>query len=248
MVERGELDQPLLKRLDMSGSKYDATVAMVRSIIAQPEPLGQTQVATELDEGLVLYRVSVPIGVLGVIFESRPDALGADCLPVSKIGQCGLVKGGREAARTNAALAKVMTEATSGLVNMPECWMALLEGREEVRALLDEHEHIDLIIPRGGNEFVQYIMKNTNIPVMGHADGICHVYVDSAADLNRAVDIVVDSKTQYVSVCNAAETLLVHDKVVDSALPRIAEALQEKGVELRLDERAYSALSRRFLR
>ena len=246
MVERGELDQPLLKRLDLSGSKYDATVAMVRSIIAQPEPLGQTQVATELDEGLLLYRVSVPIGVLGVIFESRPDALVQIACLCLKSGNAALLKGGREAARTNAALAAVMTEATSGFMDMPECWMALLEGREEVRALLDEHEHIDLIIPRGGNEFVQYIMNNTNIPVMGHADGICHVYVDSAADLERAVDIVVDSKTQYVSVCNAAETLLVHDDVADSALPRIAEALQDKGVELRLDERAYSVLSGDF--
>lgn len=246
MVERGELDQPLLKRLDLSGSKYDATVAMVRSIIAQPEPLGQTQVATELDEGLVLYRVSVPIGVLGVIFESRPDALVQIACLCLKSGNAALLKGGREAARTNAAIAEVMTEATKGLVDMPEHWMSLLEGREEVRALLDEHDHIDLIIPRGGNEFVQYIMNNTNIPVMGHADGICHVYVDSAADLDRAVDIVVDSKTQYVSVCNATETLLVHAEVADSALPRIAKALQDKGVELRLDERAHAILSSAF--
>ena len=246
MVERGELDQPLLKRLDLNGSKYDATVAMVRSIVAQPEPLGQTQVATELDEDLVLYRVSVPIGVLGVIFESRPDALVQIACLCLKSGNAALLKGGREAARTNAALAEVMIGATSGLMDMPECWMALLERREEVRALLDEHEQIDLIIPRGGNEFVQYIMNNTNIPVMGHADGICHVYVDSAADLDRAVDIVVDSKTQYVSVCNAAETLLVHGDVAESALPRMAEALQEKGVELRLDERAYSVLSDAF--
>ena len=246
MVERGELDQPLLKRLDLSGSKYDATVAMVRSIIAQPEPLGQTQVATELDEGLALYRVSVPIGVLGVIFESRPDALVQIACLCLKSGNAALLKGGREAARTNAAIAEVMTEATRGLVDMPERWMSLLEGREEVRALLDEHDHIDLIIPRGGNEFVQYIMNNTNIPVMGHADGICHVYVDSAANIDRAVDIVVDSKTQYVSVCNATETLLVHAEVADSALPRIAKALQDKGVELRLDERAHAILSGAF--
>ena len=246
MVERGELDQPLLKRLDLSGSKYDATVAMVRSIIAQPEPLGQTQVATELDEGLALYRVSVPIGVLGVIFESRPDALVQIACLCLKSGNAALLKGGREAARTNAAIAEVMTEATRGLVDMPERWMSLLEGREEVRALLDEHDHIDLIIPRGGNEFVQYIMNNTNIPVMGHADGICHVYVDSAANLDRAVDIVVDSKTQYVSVCNATETLLVHAEVAEGALPRIAKALQDKGVELRLDERAHAILSGAF--
>ena len=246
MVERGELDQPLLKRLDLSGSKYDATVAMVRSIIAQPEPLGQTQVATELDEGLALYRVSVPIGVLGVIFESRPDALVQIACLCLKSGNAALLKGGREAARTNAAIAEVMTEATRGLVDMPERWMSLLEGREEVRALLDEHNHIDLIIPRGGNEFVQYIMNNTNIPVMGHADGICHVYVDSAANIDRAVDIVVDSKTQYVSVCNATETLLVHAEVAEGALPRIAKALQDKGVELRLDERAHAILSGAF--
>ena len=246
MVERGELDQPLLKRLDLSGSKYDATVAMVRSIIAQPEPLGQTQVATELDEGLVLYRVSVPIGVLGVIFESRPDALVQIACLCLKSGNAALLKGGREAARTNAAIAEVMTEATRGLVDMPERWMSLLEGREEVRALLDEHNHIDLIIPRGGNEFVQYIMNNTNIPVMGHADGICHVYVDSAANIDRAVDIVVDSKTQYVSVCNATETLLVHAEVAEGVLPRIAKALQDKGVELRLDERAHAILSGAF--
>lgn len=246
MVERGQLDQPLLKRLDLSGRKYDSTVAMVRSILSQPEPLGQTQVATELDEGLRLYRVSVPIGVLGVIFESRPDALVQIACLCLKSGNAALLKGGREAARTNAALAEVMTEATSGLVEIPELWMALLEGREEVRALLDEHDHIDLIIPRGGNEFVQYIMNNTNIPVMGHADGICHVYVDRSADLDRAVDIVVDSKTQYVSVCNAMETLLVHAEIANRALPRLAEALQAKGVELRLDERAYSILAGAF--
>lgn len=242
MVARGELDEPLLKRLDLSGHKYASTVAMVRSIIGQPEPLGQTQSATELDEGLNLYRISVPIGVLGVIFESRPDALVQIACLCLKSGNAALLKGGREAARTNAVLAEVMVEATRGLAEIPQQWMALLEGREEVRALLDEHEHIDLIIPRGGNEFVQYIMNNTNIPVMGHADGICHVYVDRAADIDRAVDIVVDSKTQYVSVCNAAETLLVHADIAAAALPPIAAALRAKNVELRLDERARQAL------
>ena len=242
LVARGELDEPLLKRLDLSGHKYDATVAMVRSILAQPEPLGRTQAATELDEGLVLYRVSVPIGVLGVIFESRPDALVQIACLCLKSGNAALLKGGREAARTNAALAEVMVSATRGMAEMPEHWMALLEGREEVRALLDEHEHIDLIIPRGSNEFVQYIMNNTNIPVMGHADGICHVYVDRSADIDRAVNIVVDSKTQYVSVCNAAETLLIHADMAAEAMPRIAEALRAKNVELRLDERARQAL------
>ncbi|MFT7695220.1 MAG: glutamate-5-semialdehyde dehydrogenase [Candidatus Latescibacterota bacterium] len=238
MVARGELGEPLLKRLDLSGHKFASTVAMVRSIIAQPEPLGQTQSATELDEGLALYRVSVPIGVIGVIFESRPDALVQIACLCLKSGNAVLLKGGSEAAKSNAVLAEVMIEATRSLAEMPVGWMALLAGREEVRALLDEHDNIDLIIPRGGNEFVQYIMNNTNIPVMGHADGICHVYVDKAADIDKAIAIAVDSKTQYVSVCNAAETLLVHQDIAEAFMPRAVVALREKQVELRGDERA----------
>ena len=241
MVARGELGEPLLKRLDLSGHKFASTVAMVRSIIAQPEPLGNTQSATQLDDGLTLYRVSVPIGVIGVIFESRPDALIQIACLCLKSGNAALLKGGREAVKSNAILAEVMVEATRKLVEIPADWMALLEGREEVRALLDEHENIDLIIPRGGNEFVQYIMNNTNIPVMGHADGICHVYVDKDADIDMAIAIAVDSKTQYVSVCNAAETLLVHKDIADVFMPRVTTALVEKNVELRGDERAGAA-------
>jgi glutamate-5-semialdehyde dehydrogenase len=158
-----------------------------------------------------------------------------------KSGNAALLKGGREAAKSNAILAEVMVEATRDLPEIAADWMALLAGREEVRALLGEHENIDLIIPRGGNEFVQYIMNNTNIPVMGHADGICHVYVDKGADLDKAVAIAVDSKTQYVSVCNAAETLLVHKDIAEVFMPRVVAALREKQVELRGDERARAA-------
>ncbi|MEE3259775.1 MAG: aldehyde dehydrogenase family protein, partial [Candidatus Latescibacterota bacterium] len=166
LVAKGELDMPLLKRLDLSGRKFAGTVEMVRSVGAQPDPLGQTQGATELDEKLNLYRVTVPIGVIGVIFESRPDALvqiAAICL---KSGNAALLKGGREATATNRVLAEVMREATAGIGGIPAGWMALLEGRAEVRALLDQEGLVDLIIPRGGNEFVQYIMHNTKIPVM----------------------------------------------------------------------------------
>lgn len=241
MVARGELGEPLLKRLDLSGHKFASTVAMVRGILAQPEPLGNTQSATQLDDGLTLYRISVPIGVIGVIFESRPDALIQIACLCLKSGNAALLKGGREAVKSNAILAEVMVEATRDLPEIPADWMALLEGREEVRALLTEHENIDLIIPRGGNEFVQYIMNNTNIPVMGHADGICHVYVDKDADIDKAIAIAVDSKTQYVSVCNAAETLLVHKDIAEVFMPRVVEALRRKNVELRGDERARAA-------
>ena len=236
LVAKGELDLPLLKRLDLSGRKFAAMVQMVRSVAAQPDPLGQTQDATELDDGLELYRITVPIGVIGVIFESRPDALVQIASICLKSGNTALLKGGREASATNRVLAEIMLEATAEIAEIPALWMGLLEGREEVRALLDQEEFIDLIIPRGGNEFVQYIMHNTKIPVMGHADGICHVYVDASADLDKAVRIAVDSKTQYVAVCNAAETLLVHRGVAEAFLARVVPELSAKGVELRGDE------------
>ena len=180
--------------------------------------------------------MTVPIGVIGVIFESRPDALVQIASLCLKSGNAALLKGGREATVTNQTLAEIMCQATQGI--LPEGWMTLLPGREEVRALLGEEELIDLIIPRGSNEFVQYIMHNTKIPVMGHADGICHVYVDASADLDKAVQIAVDAKTQYVAVCNAAETLLVHSGIAPAFLQRAVPALLERNVELRGDERA----------
>ena len=239
MVERGELARPLVKRLALE-AKFDATVEMVRSVAAQPDPLGRTQTATELADGLELYRVSVPIGVIGVIFESRPDALVQIASLCLKSGNAVLLKGGREAHNTNRVLAEIMIEVTAGVEGIPEGWLVLLESREDVRRLLDQDEHVDLIIPRGGNEFVRYIMDNTRIPVLGHADGVCHVYVDRDADLEKAVRIVVDSKTQYVAVCNAAEALLVHEKVGEAFLSRAYEALSNKGVEMRADDRARS--------
>lgn len=247
MVDAGELSMPLLKRLDISGGKFDSVISMINSIISQPEPLENTSMATEIDEGLNLYRVSVPIGVIGVIFESRPDALVQIACLCLKSGNAIILKGGREAEHTNKVLAEIIIEATSKIKEIPSGWLVLLTERQEVNSLLDEHESIDLIIPRGGNELVQYIMRNTQIPVMGHADGICHVYVDAYADLEKALSIVVDSKTQYVSVCNAAETLLIHSHMLKQFLPRLVGALEEKNVELRADERAYTLFPDRLI-
>ena len=238
MVGKGELSAPLVPRLDVSGAKFaEKILKTVRGVEQQPDPLGRTQSATELDEGLELFRVSVPIGVLGVIFESRPDALVQIAALCLKSGNAVLLKGGREALRTNQVLAEVIARASAEVEAIPAGWVALLETREDVRALLDLDEYIDLIIPRGGNEFVRYIMGNTRIPVMGHADGVCHVYVDQAADLDKAVRVVVDSKTQYVAVCNAAEALLVHRDIAAPFFARALALLEEKGVEIRGDGR-----------
>ncbi|MGA1195010.1 MAG: glutamate-5-semialdehyde dehydrogenase [Candidatus Latescibacterota bacterium] len=238
MVQKGKLGMPLLKRLKVDEAKLQGEIVVgVRSVADQEDPIGKTLTATELDDGLNLFRVSVPIGVIGVIFESRPDALVQIACLCLKSGNAVMLKGGSEALHTNRALAEVMVAATAGLPGIPDGWMHLLEAREEVAAILDLHDLIDLIIPRGGNELVQHIMSNTKIPVMGHADGICHVYVDKFADVEKARRIALDSKTQYVSVCNAAETLLVHQDIAETFLPDMVKVFQEAGVEVRGDER-----------
>ena len=228
---REGLPEPLLKRLVFDQEKITDTVDGINSLIGLAEPVGQTVAATELDEGLELFRVTCPIGVIGVIFESRPDALVQISTLCLKSGNGVLLKGGSEAVETNRILAEVILRA-SVAAGLPEGWLRLLETRSEVSEMLGADEFIDLVIPRGSNEFVRYIMDNSKIPVLGHADGICHCYVDAQADLDMAVQVVFDSKTQYVAVCNATETLLVHEKAAAAFLPKLQEALAVKQVEL----------------
>lgn len=223
---------PLVKRLKFDESKIADVCAGIESLIGLEEPVGKTLEARELDKGLELYKVSCPIGVIGVIFESRPDALVQISTLCLKSGNGVLLKGGSEAKRTNRVLADIISEAAVK-AGLPAGWLGLLETRADVADMLGLDKYIDLIVPRGSNEFVQHIMNNTTIPVMGHADGICHVYVDSEADADMAVDITVDSKTQYCSVCNALETLLVHSSIAQTFLPKVKTALDEKGVEIR---------------
>lgn len=227
-----QLAPPLLKRLRFDQAKVKEACAGLRSLMGLDDPVGVTLSATELDQGLELYKVSCPIGVIGVIFESRPDALVQISSLCLKSGNSVLLKGGSEAARTNRILADIITRAGME-AGMPDGWLGLLETRSDVADMLGLEESIDLIIPRGSNAFVKHIMDNTHIPVLGHADGICHVYVDKAADEDMAVRIAVDSKTQYVAVCNAAETVLVHQDAARAVLPRLKEALEARDVEIR---------------
>ncbi|MHC4570484.1 MAG: glutamate-5-semialdehyde dehydrogenase [Planctomycetota bacterium] len=241
-AEKSNLSAPLLKRLKFDENKIADVCAGIDSLIKLEDPVGKTIAATELDDGLELYKVSCPIGVIGVIFESRPDALVQISTLCLKSGNAVLLKGGSEAARTNRILADVISNA-SEKAGIPKGWIGLLETRQDVAEMLELDEHIDLLVPRGSNEFVRHIMDNTNIPVLGHADGICHVYIDGDADLDMAVNIAVDSKCQYVAVCNAAETLLVDDKIASSFLPKAKQALEEKGVELRGCEKTRAEIS-----
>lgn len=231
-AEKNNLAAPLLKRLKFDQSKIAEVCAGIESLIKLDDPVGKMLIATELDAGLELFKVSCPIGVIGVVFESRPDALVQISTLCLKSGNAVLLKGGSEAAKTNKILAEIIAQAGEK-TGLPKGWIHLLETRQDVAEMLALDEYIDLIIPRGSNEFVRYIMDNTTIAVLGHAEGICHVYVDGDAVLDMAVNIVVDSKCQYVAVCNAAETLLVDDAIAQKFLPRIKTALEQKNVELR---------------
>ncbi|HOQ36104.1 MAG TPA: glutamate-5-semialdehyde dehydrogenase [Acetivibrio sp.] len=229
--EEENLAAPLLKRLKFDDAKIADVVDGINSLIGLKDPVGKTLLSTELDEGLELYKVTCPIGVIGVIFESRPDALVQISTLCLKSGNGVLLKGGSEARETNRILADIISKATEE-AGIPANWIKLLETRADVDEMLKLDQYIDLVIPRGSNEFVRYIMDNSRIPVMGHADGICHCYVDEDADVDMAVRIAVDSKTQYVAVCNATETLLVHKNIAPKVLPELKSILDEKGVEL----------------
>lgn len=235
-AKRDALAAPLLGRLRFGEEKLRQVTEGLHALAKLPDPIGQTTLCREITPGLKLYRVTCPIGVIGVIFESRPDALVQIASLALKSGNAVLLKGGREALRTNRALCDALREAAEAS-GLPADFAQLMESREDVAAMLKEDALIDLIIPRGSNAFVRYIMDNSRIPVLGHADGICHVYVDKAADLPMAVKIAVDSKAQNVAVCNAMETLLVHADVAENYLPPLAEAMREAGVHLKGDAR-----------
>lgn len=230
-AQNENLSGPLYKRLKFDESKLADVTDGIRSLIGLEDPVGHIKLHTTLDDGLELYRVTCPIGVIGVIFESRPDALIQIASLCLKSGNAVFLKGGREALETNKVLYEIINEASLAH-GLPEGWINLLESREEVNAMLSLSEYIDLLIPRGSNQFVQYIMNNTNIPVMGHADGVCHTYIDEFADPDKAVKVAVDAKTQYVSVCNATETILVDKSRTEDILPRLVSALEDKNVKI----------------
>ena len=235
MLAKGEYSRPLVDRLELSPSKLRSIAEMVRSVAEQEDPLGKTLTARRLDEELELYKVTVPIGVIGTVFESRPDALVQIAALSLKSGNAVILKGGSEASRSNRVLFDIIRDATADL---PAGWAQLIEAREDVDRMLGMDDSIDLLMPRGSSEFVSYIQDNTSIPVLGHTEGVCHVFVDSEADLSMATEIAYDAKVQYPAVCNAVETLLIHEDVADEFLPNIADRYRNADVELRGDERA----------
>jgi len=241
LLAQGKLSKAFVQRLKLSEHKLRDIAEMVRSVARLEDPVGRTLYVMELDRGLELYKVSCPIGVIGAIFEARPDVLpqlSALCL---KSGNAVILKGGKEAKRSNEAFFELI-RSTAERTGLPRGWIQLIEARREVRELLKLDEHIDLLVPRGSKEFVKYIQANTSIPVLGHTEGVCHIYVDKEANLEQALNVCYDSKVQYPAVCNAVETLLVHRGIAKRFLPPLARRYEEVGVEIRGCERTRKIL------
>lgn len=232
LAEETGVPAPVKRRLKFDEAKLSDVTEELTGLMALPDPLRNITLARELDQGLTLYRVTCPIGVIGVIFEARPDALVQISSLCLKSGNCAILKGGKETTWTNRVLFSLIHQAAID-AGLPENCLLQAEQHNEIDELLECHDTVDLLIPRGSNAFVQYIMNHTNIPVLGHADGVCHIYVDKEYDKETAIPLIVDAKTQYPAACNAVETVLIHRDVAKDFLPGLAKALRDAGVKLR---------------
>jgi glutamate-5-semialdehyde dehydrogenase len=233
LVAAGSMSPAMFSRLCVKPRGIAEMAERVREVAHLVDPLGRRLAATELDNGLILYKESCPLGLIGVVFESRPDVVPQVAALALKSGNALILKGGTEAAHSNRVLVSIWRECLVAFPAAPADSIALLETRADVKELLELEHGVDLIIPRGSRELVHFIAKHSLAPVLGHGEGICHVYVDSAADLQKALDITYDSKVQYPAACNAAETLLVHQAVSNEFLPPLVSKLKAAGVELR---------------
>ncbi|MDA0690578.1 MAG: glutamate-5-semialdehyde dehydrogenase [Nitrospinae bacterium] len=223
---------PLFARLVLDEAKVKSMARGIRSVCQLPDPVGLDKSVMEMDKGLVLHQVTCPIGVIGAIFESRPDAVPQIASLCLKSGNAVILKGGSEAQHTNKVIVSLLADAIAEVPGVPKTAIQMIETRAEVAEMLNEDKYINLIVPRGSNAFVRYIQENTKIPVLGHSGGICHGYIDQSADIEMAVRVVLDSKLQYPAACNAMENLLIHQDVAKKVLPVLVEKFQEQKVEL----------------
>lgn len=232
LAVQNQVAPAVMKRLTFDEAKLSDVTQELTSLISLPDPIGKVTLHRELDEGLTLTRVTCPIGVIGVIFEARPDALVQISSLCLKSGNCAILKGGKETTYTNRILFTLIHEAAMK-AGLPEKCLLQAEQHNEIDELLECHGSVDLLIPRGSNAFVQYIMNHTSIPVLGHADGVCHMYVDKDYDIEKAISLIIDGKTQYTAACNAVETVLVHRDIAEKFLPKLADALHQANVTIR---------------
>ena len=235
-ARKAGISDAILHRLQFTDDKINAAVKGLKELIELPDPVGRIRERRELDPGFILEKRTFPIGVIAMIFEARPDALVQIAGLALRSGNAVVLKGGKEAQNSNRLLTEIIRKASASIVGAE--WILGIESHEDVNTLLTLEKYIDLVIPRGSNSFVRYVMDNTRIPVIGHSDGICSVYVDENADLEKALPIVIDSKTQYPAACNAAETILVHENIASEFLPSLDSEFTKLGVKVHADDKA----------
>jgi len=238
----GRLSQSLVARLDLGKKgKWEDMLKGILDVRDLEDPVGRVTLRTRLDDDLELERVTCPIGVLLIIFEARPEVIANIASLAVKSGNAAILKGGKESTESFVAISRVISQALERS-EVPNTAIQLVTTRDVIPELLALDRYIDLVIPRGSNDLVRYIKSNTKIPVLGHADGLCSIYLEPSADVQQAIDVIVDAKTSYPAACNALETLLIHEPALTSIFPKVAEALTSKGVELRCDAQSKAAL------
>ncbi|KPI34939.1 putative gamma-glutamyl phosphate [Cyphellophora attinorum] len=239
----GKLSSSLIKRLDLGRpGKFEDMLQGILDVRKLPDPIGKIDLRTKLDEGLEMTRVSCPIGVLLIIFEARPEVIANIAALAIKSGNAAILKGGKESTESFQTISSIISKALDS-TQVPNAAIQLVKTRDVIDQLLDQDRYIDLVIPRGGNELVRYVKSHTKIPVLGHADGLCSIYIHDDADKDIAVKVVVDSKCDYAAACNSTETLLVHEKALKSVFPSVAQALLDKGVTLKCDAPSKAAIA-----
>ncbi len=233
LVDEGKLAKSTFNRLKLDENKMRDMIQGVRDITKLDDPVGKILLKRELDKDLILEKVSCPIGVLGIIFEARPDVISQISSLAIKSSNAVILKGGKESINTNKKIMEIMNNALSQVDGFPKNVIQQVFTHDDISQMLKCDEYINLIIPRGGNKLVSYIKENTKIPVLGHASGICHIFVDKNADIDDAIKITVDAKTQYPSACNAVETLLIHKDF--SKKEELLAALQLEEIKLEMN-------------
>ena len=230
LVENGELSQSVFNRLKLDENKMRDMIQGIIDISNLDDPIGKTLLKRQLDDGLILTKISCPIGVLGIIFEARPDVISQISSLAIKSSNAVILKGGKESINTNKAIMNVIQEALAKTEGFPENVLTQVFTRDDVKNMLSMDKYVDLIIPRGGNNLVKFIKENTKIPVLGNADGICHIFVDASADLEKSKRVIIDAKTQYPSACNSVETILIHKDFKYET--ELLKALEDADIEL----------------
>ena len=230
LVESEKLSQSVFNRLKLDENKMRDMIQGIIDISNLEDPIGKTLLKRQLDDGLILTKISCPIGVVGIVFEARPDVISQISSLAIKSSNAVILKGGKESINTNKAIMNVIQEALAKTEDFPENVLTQVFTRDDVKNMLSMDKYIDLIIPRGGNSLVQFIKENTKIPVLGHADGICHIFVDASADLEKAKRVIIDAKTQYPSACNSVETILIHKDFKYET--ELLKALEDADIEL----------------